>query len=112
MKLSKIEIAQKKAGVESAKKQIEDSVFEVIQKIENAQENFVLNCESVKIKEQKLLLSKLSLEQGTIKKSDYLDELIECAKQKINCLLLLKERDYLAKELEAAASIKILKEEK
>lgn len=112
MKINKIEIAQKKAGVENTKKQIEDNIFEIIQKIENAQESFILNCDSVKIKEQKLLLSKLSLEQGWIKKSDYLDEMIECAKQKINCLLLLKERDYLTKELEAAVSIKILKEEK
>ncbi|MBO7123515.1 MAG: TolC family protein [Treponema sp.] len=112
MRLNKIEIAQKRFGVEKAKKQIEDNIYEIIKKIETAQENFILSRESVKIKEEKLLMSKISLEQGRIKKSDFLEEMNECAKQKIQCFSLLKERDYWSKELEAAASLKVLEEEK
>lgn len=112
MRLNKIEIAQKRFGVENAKKQIEENIWEILKKIENAQENFILNCESAKIKEEKLFVSKISLDQGRIKKSDFLEEMNECAKQKIQCFSFLKERDYWSKELEAAASIKILEEER
>ena len=59
-----------------------------------------------------MLLSKISLEEGRIKKSDFLEEMNECAKQKIQCFSLLKERDYWTKELEAAVSFKVLEEEK
>ena len=107
MRLNKIEIEQKKLGVEKVKKQIERDVLEIIRKIERAQENFLLNLENVEIKEQKVFLSKLQLEQGSIKKSDYLEEMNECAKQKIQCLSFLKERDYWTKELEAMAALKL-----
>ena len=107
MRLNKIEIAQKKLGVEQTKKAVEENVMELIKKIENAQENFLLNLESAKIKEQKLALSMLLLEQGRKKKSDCIEEMNECAKQKIQCLVLLKERDYLAKELESMAALKL-----
>ena len=107
MRLNKIEIAQRKLGVEKTKRQIEENVCETIQKIQKAQENFLLNLDSVKLKEQKLLLSKLQLEQGKIKKGDYLEDLNECAKQKIQALNALKERDYLTKELETMANVKL-----
>ena len=100
LKLSKIDLNQKKLGYEKTKKQIEENVTDRMQKIEQAQENFLLGLENVKIKEQKLLLSKLQLDQGKIKKSDYLEEMSECAKEKIQCLSLLKERDFMIKELE------------
>lgn len=100
LKLSKIELSQKKVVYEKTKKQIEENVIDRIQKIEQVQKSFLLGLENVKIKEQKLLLSKLQLEQGKIKKSDYLEEMNECAKEKIQCLSLLKDRDYLIKELE------------
>lgn len=106
LKLSKIELSQKKVGYEKTKKQIEENVIDRIQKIEQVQKSFLLGLENVKIKEQKLLLSKLQLEQGKIKKSDYLEEMNECAKEKIQCLSLLKERDYLIKELETIVSKK------
>ena len=105
MRLNKIEIAQKKLGLEKAKRQIEENVCEAIQKIQKAQENFLLNLESVKLKERKLLLSKIQLEQGKIKRSDYLEDLNECAKQKIQALNALKERDCLTKELEAMSNL-------
>ena len=103
--MNKIEIAQKKLGLEKAKRQIEENVSEAIQKIQKAQENFLLNLESVKLKERKLLLSKIQLEQGKIKRSDYLEDLNECAKQKIQALNALKERDCLTKELEAMSNL-------
>lgn len=106
LKLSKIELSQKKVGYEKTKKQIEENVIDRIQKIEQVQKSFLLGLENVKIKEQKLLLSKLQLEQGKIKKSDYLEEMNECAKEKIQCLSLLKDRDYLIKELETIVSKK------
>ncbi len=107
MRLNRIEIAQKKLSVEQTKKAVEENVVELIKKIENVQENFLLNLESAKIKEQKLALSMLLLEQGRKKKSDCIEEMNECAKQKIQCLVLLKERDYLAKELESMAALKL-----
>lgn len=106
LKLSKIELSKKKVGYEKTKKQIEENVIDRIQKIEQVQKSFLLGLENVKIKEQKLLLSKLQLEQGKIKKSDYLEEMNECAKEKIQCLSLLKDRDYLIKELETIVSKK------
>lgn len=106
LKLSKIELSQKKVGYEKTKKQIEENVIDRIQKIEQVQKSFLLGLENVKIKEQKLVLSKLQLEQGKIKKSDYLEEMNECAKEKIQCLSLLKDRDYLIKELETIVSKK------
>lgn len=106
LKLSKIELSQKKVRYEKTKKQIEENVIDRIQKIEQVQKSFLLGLENVKIKEQKLLLSKLQLEQGKIKKSDYLEEMNECAKEKIQCLSLLKDRDYLIKELETIVSKK------
>ncbi len=106
LKLGKIELSQKKVGYEKTKKQIEENVIDRIQKIEQVQKSFLLGLENVKIKEQKLVLSKLQLEQGKIKKSDYLEEMNECAKEKIQCLSLLKDRDYLIKELETIVSKK------
>lgn len=106
LKLSKIELSKKKVGYEKTKKQIEENVIDRIQKIEQVQKSFLLGLENVKIKEQKLVLSKLQLEQGKIKKSDYLEEMNECAKEKIQCLSLLKDRDYLIKELETIVSKK------
>lgn len=107
MRLNKIEIAQRKVGLEKAKKQIEESVAEMIQEIERAQKSFLLCLENAKLKEQKLALSKLQLEQGRIKKNEYLENLNESAKEKIKCLSLLKERDFLCAKLESFSGTKL-----
>ncbi len=110
MKIAKTDLLQKKAEFENAKKRIEEKVWETIKKIEGAEENFFLALESAKIKERKLGLSKIQVEEGRMKKSDYIEELNECAKQKIECLAALKERDCLIKELESMSFTKIQEE--
>ena len=111
LRLNKIDIARKKLGVENAKKRIDDSVWDLLKRIEQSQESFLLTMESVRIKELKLALSAIELEQGRIKKSDYLEEMGELSKQKIQALSLLKERDYMAKQLETMSKIDLRKKE-
>ena len=107
MKLSKINIENCRLDAEKVQKEIECKVFNLIQKIESLEESAEINEQTLALKEQKLSLLKIQLDEGSATKSDYLENLNELANEKINFLKTKIERDLLAKELEALASCKL-----
>ena len=106
-RLSKLGIEEAKLGAQSVERQIQNKVFELVQSIESADQSARLNMETLKLKELRLLLCQIELEQGQIKMTDYLEAVNERAAQKIKCLEAIASRDALEKELEAFASCKI-----
>ena len=106
MKLLKIGVEKCRLDAEKVRRAVATKVFRLVQSVESAQENALLVSETAKLKEQKLLLLKIQLEQGSVTKSDYLENLSECAAQKINCLKSLVDAALLIKELEDLTSCK------
>ena len=107
MKLGKINIENCRLDAEKVQKEIECKVFNLIQKIESLEESAEINEQTLALKEQKLSLLKIQLDEGSATKSDYLENLNELANEKINFLKTKIERDLLVKELEALASCKL-----
>ena len=106
-RLGKIGVEKSRIDAEKVQTEIESRVFRLVQKIEEARENALLNLDTARLRERKLVLSKIQLEQGEIKMTDYLKELSECAEEKINCAKSFVDFAALKKELEDFASCKI-----
>ena len=100
MKLLKINGEQTKLEAQSVERQVEDKVFELAQSVENANQSALLSLETLKLKERKLSLYQMELEQGQIKKSDYLEALNDFTAEKINYLKARANSEILLKELQ------------
>ena len=107
MRLLKIAIEKCRMDIDSVEKAIESAVFKLARQIDSAQEAAALSFETAKLKEQKLLVCKIQLEQGEIKKTDYLEALDESAAEKINCVQNAAAAASLKKELEILADSKL-----
>ena len=107
MRLLKIGVEKSRLDAEKVQREIEGKVFRLVQGVESARENALLLLETAKLKEQKLGLMKIQLEQGSVTKTDYLENLSDCAAQKINCAKGMVEAALLIKELEALSCCKI-----
>lgn len=106
LKMGKINLEKSKLEADKKKREIECKVFNIIRGLENLEKSAEVNYETLALKERKLALSKIQLEEGNITRSDYLDELNGLATEKINFLKAKIERDLLLKELETLASCK------
>ena len=107
MRLLKINVEKSRLDAEKVRREIESKVFRLVQSVESAQENALLIFETTRLKEQKLALLKIQLEQGRTTQTAYLEELSQCAEQKIECLKTAVDAAALIKELEALSSCKI-----
>ncbi len=107
MRLLKIGVEKSRLDAEKVQREIEGKVFRLVQGVESARENALLLLETAKLKEQKLGLMKIQLEQGSVTKTDYLENLSDCAAQKIKCAKGMVEAALLIKELEALSCCKI-----
>ncbi len=107
MKLQKIGVEKSRLDAEKVRREIESKVFRLVQSVESARQNALLSLKTTRLKEQKLMLLKIQLEQGSVTKTNYLENLSECAAQKIDCLQSAVEAAALEKELEDLTSCKI-----
>lgn len=101
MKLAKLSVEQSGLDAQKVRREIEGKVFSLAKGVENADKSARLNFETMRLKEQRLALCEIQLEQGEIKATDCLEAVNELAAQKIKFLEALTERDSMAKELEA-----------
>lgn len=111
MRLEKIALEKSKAAAESARRTVESQALNLVQSIESAEESAALAFEALALKERKLALSKIELEQGSMTKSDYLKELNDLAGDKIKCLETKIKAELLVRELESLCSCKLRNEE-
>ncbi len=100
IRLNKIDIEQNRIQTEKLESMIKNQVRQLIQEIENLEEELVVNFETLKLKEKKIQLSKIQIEEGAITKSSYLEELNDYAMDKINYLETMLKRKVLIMELE------------
>ncbi len=107
----KMRLEKSKEAAESARRSVESQALNLVQSIESAEESAALAFEALALKERKLALSKIELEQGSMTKSDYLKELNDLAGDKIKCLETKINAELLVRELESLCSCKLRNEE-
>ena len=106
-KLSALSVEKALLDAEKKQREIESQVFGLVQSLLAAEENARLKFEASRLKEKYLELYKIQLEQGEIKMTDWLEELAECSKEKINWLEAKIQAEELAKTLEDLCALKL-----
>ena len=77
-----IELRQRKQAMKDSVNSLYESLFEQIASYDDCIDNIKRTEETIKLQEKRLAISELQVEKGTMKRIDYLDQLVELAEQK------------------------------
>ena len=81
-----IELRQRKQAMKDSVNSLYESLFEQIASYDDCIDNIKRTEETIKLQEKRLAISELQVEKGTMKRIDYLDQLVELAEQKTSLL--------------------------
>ena len=93
----RISVMQQKENRKQSENSYYDSLFESISQFDDYNNNLIIYNDTIKIQEKRLLISQEQMNSGMMKRIDYLEELTDLARQKIELIqsqnnLLVVER--------------------
>lgn len=100
MKMAKIALSQKIFNRQKSALQIENSVLELLEKIEENTVSLKLHLETLRLQEKKLEILELRVFEGLVKKSEFLEAVTDCAEEKIKILSLHSNQELLKSKLQ------------